>query len=84
MALESDSNVVFIDQHSLANRWGMATKTLRNWRYMKYGPGFIKIGKKVLYSMNDVVAFERMNRTGTSHELHSGIDLIKHADLSHE
>jgi hypothetical protein len=35
--------------------------TLRNWRAMRIGPGFIKIGKAVLYPITELDAWDRKN-----------------------
>jgi hypothetical protein len=36
--------------------------TLRNWRAMRIGPPFVKIGKAVLYSVRDLDAWDRKNK----------------------
>jgi hypothetical protein len=35
--------------------------TLRNWRAMRIGPPFAKIGKAVLYPIDGLDAWDRMN-----------------------
>ena len=35
--------------------------TLRNWRAMRIGPPFVKIGKAVLYPIDGLDAWDRMN-----------------------
>jgi hypothetical protein len=35
--------------------------TLRNWRAMRIGPGFIKIGKAVLYPIAELDAWDEKN-----------------------
>jgi hypothetical protein len=35
--------------------------TLRNWRAMRIGPGFIKIGKAVLYPITELDAWDEKN-----------------------
>jgi hypothetical protein len=35
--------------------------TLRNWRSMRIGPSFIKIGKAILYPLEDVDRWDRRN-----------------------
>ena len=35
--------------------------TLRNWRAMKVGPTFIKIGKAVLYPIDELEAWDQKN-----------------------
>lgn len=35
--------------------------TLRNWRAMRIGPTFVKIGKAVLYPVDELDAWDRKN-----------------------
>ncbi|MGZ3309341.1 MAG: helix-turn-helix domain-containing protein, partial [Xanthobacteraceae bacterium] len=35
--------------------------TLRNWRAMRIGPAFIKIGKAVLYPLEELDAWDKAN-----------------------
>jgi predicted DNA-binding transcriptional regulator AlpA len=43
----------------LAKRWHMSVGTLCNWRSQGKSPKYIKIGKTVLYPLEEVEAFER-------------------------
>jgi hypothetical protein len=43
-------------------RGGVAVGTLRNWRVMKIGPSFVKIGKAVLYPIEELEAWDEKNR----------------------
>lgn len=45
-------------QIELAARWRISHRTLEYWRSLGDGPRFIKIGRRVVYRMEDVVAFE--------------------------
>lgn len=36
--------------------------TLRNWRAMRSGPSYVKIGKAVLYPVEDLDAWDELNR----------------------
>ncbi|MCQ4159217.1 helix-turn-helix domain-containing protein [Roseomonas sp. GC11] len=47
-----------LDQHDLANRWGLSIRTLERWRYLNQGPAFLKLGGRILYRLEDVEAFE--------------------------
>ena len=47
-----------LDQHALANRWGLSIRTLERWRYLNQGPAFLKLGGRILYRLEDVEAFE--------------------------
>ena len=35
--------------------------TLRNWRMMKIGPSFLKLGRAVLYPLSELEAWDRKN-----------------------
>lgn len=59
---------VFLTERTLAERWSISAKTLRNWRVSGLGPHFVKIGGAVRYSIDAVEAFESEQaraRTGT-------------------
>ena len=47
-----------LTQIELAARWRISHRTLEYWRSLGDGPRFIKIGRRVVYRMEDVVAFE--------------------------
>ncbi|MGQ3673981.1 helix-turn-helix transcriptional regulator [Xanthobacter sp. TB0139] len=47
-----------LTQIELAARWRISHRTLEYWRSLGEGPRFIKIGRLVIYRMEDVVAFE--------------------------
>jgi hypothetical protein len=42
-------------------RGEISVGTLRNWRAMRIGPGFIKIGKAVLYPITELEAWDQKN-----------------------
>ncbi len=42
-------------------RGEISVGTLRNWRSMRVGPTFIKIGKAVLYPIDDLEAWDQKN-----------------------
>jgi hypothetical protein len=46
----------------LAERWRMTTRTLERWRVEPYGPAWHHIGGKILYLMDDILAFEDRHR----------------------
>jgi len=53
----------FLTPEEVAERYrgGIAVGTLRNWRAMKIGPSFVKIGKSVLYPISELEAWDRKN-----------------------
>jgi hypothetical protein len=42
-------------------RGEVSTGTLRNWRSMRIGPSFVKVGKGVLYPVGELDAWDRKN-----------------------
>jgi len=42
-------------------RRSVSVGTLRNWRAMRVGPPFIKIGKAVLYPIDELEAWDQKN-----------------------
>jgi hypothetical protein len=43
-------------------RYGLALKTLRNWRASGIGPGYIRVGRRVLYPESELAHFEANRR----------------------
>ena len=48
-----------LDEHQLAIRWNLSVQTLRRWRHEQLGPTFCKLGRRITYLLDDIVAFER-------------------------
>jgi hypothetical protein len=48
-----------LSETDLASRWGMSPKTLQRWRMEGRGPHYLKMGKRVNYSLNAVIAYEK-------------------------
>jgi hypothetical protein len=57
----SDSKFLTAEEVSERYRRGITVGTLRNWRAMRIGPAFIKIGKAVLYPLEQLDAWDRKN-----------------------
>ncbi len=54
----------------LAERWQTSAKTLERWRMKGIGPAYLKIGKRVLYPLEEIEAHERRRtRAATSRSL---------------
>ena len=53
----------FLTPEEVAERYrgGVSVGTLRNWRAMRIGPTFIKIGKAVLYPTDQLDAWDEKN-----------------------
>lgn len=54
----------FLTTEELAERWAgiVSIGTIRNWRYKKKGPKYVKLGRRgsshVFYRLDDVVSYE--------------------------
>jgi hypothetical protein len=40
---------------------GLATQTLANWRHLRKGPKYIKMGRSVRYDLLDLIEFMKMH-----------------------
>lgn len=49
-----------LNQVQLARRWSLSPRTLERWRWLRQGPPYLKIGGRVVYRVEDVEAFERI------------------------
>ncbi len=47
---------------TLSNRWGVTPNTLSQWRWNGRGPKFLKIGRRVLYRLQEVESFEEQKQ----------------------
>jgi hypothetical protein len=47
-----------LNQEQLARRWSLSGRTLERWRWLNQGPGYLKIGGRVVYRLEDVESFE--------------------------
>lgn len=52
----------YITTAELAERVRTPVETCRYWRHVGKGPASVKFGRKVLYAMDDVEAWEREAR----------------------
>lgn len=52
----------FLTAEALAARWNMPPSTLSQWRWNGRGPHYFKIGRHVLYKLEDIEAFEEGKR----------------------
>jgi hypothetical protein len=53
-----------LNQHDLAARWNLSPRSLEKWRMLCIGPAYIKVGGRVRYLLEDVLAYEAENRRG--------------------
>jgi len=57
------SETKYLTPEEVAERYRgeISTGTLRNWRSMRVGPSFVKVGKGVLYPVGELDAWDRKN-----------------------
>lgn len=53
-----------LNQIELSRRWNISHRTLERWRWKSEGPPFIKLGGRVVYRLDDVLAFELEHLSG--------------------
>jgi hypothetical protein len=51
-------------QQDLADRWQLSPRTLERWRWLGLGPAYIKVGGRVVYRLEDILAYEATQRRG--------------------
>jgi hypothetical protein len=56
-------NTTFLTAEEVSERYRgeITVGTLRNWRAMRIGPPFIKVGKAVLYPLAELEAWDQKN-----------------------
>jgi hypothetical protein len=68
-----DNKFLTAEEVSERYRGEITVGTLRNWRAMRIGPAFVKIGKAVLYPVAELDAWDRKNivtcRASRSHRV---------------
>jgi hypothetical protein len=57
----ADHTFLTAEEVVLRYRGEITLGTLRNWRSMRIGPTFVKIGKAVLYPVLELEAWDRKN-----------------------
>ena len=57
-----NNNPTFLTPDALANHWSLNPNTLSQWRWNGRGPQYLKIGRRVLYRLDDVLCFEEQKR----------------------
>lgn len=66
----------FLNQVDLSRRWGIAPRTLEQWRWKGEGPPFIKIGHTVRYRIADIETYEQthffQNTSQFTHQKNNG------------
>ena len=54
--------ITHINQYQLSKRWNISARTLEHWRWEGIGPTYIKLGRRVVYSIADIEAYEGEQR----------------------
>lgn len=60
LTLEKISEKVYLGPDALAIRWNMAKQTLCQWRWKGKRPHFTKMGRKILYALNEIEECEAL------------------------
>ena len=58
----ADNKFLTPEEVSQRYRGTVSPGTLRNWRSMRIGPSFVKIGKAVLYPESELDAWDEKNK----------------------
>lgn len=53
-----------LTQIELAQRWKISPRSLEKWRTLGLGPAYTKIGGRVRYLIDDVMAYELARQRG--------------------
>ena len=59
-AMATSSKV--LSQKDLADRWYVQPRTIYKWRMQGSGPPYVRIGRRVLYRIEDVEEYEKQMR----------------------
>ena len=57
-----------LNQTELAARWTISARTLERWRWTGDGPAFLKIGGRVVYRLEDVLAEQQARQRRSTAE----------------
>ncbi len=58
-----------LTQKELARRWTISHRTLERWRWTGQGPAYMKIGGRIVYRIEDVLAHEHAHLCRTEDSL---------------
>lgn len=53
----------YLTSKEVADRWRLSDQTLANWRHAGKGPPFIRVGSRVLYPIEGINAWEKLDST---------------------
>ncbi len=58
----------YLKPKALSNRWGISTGTLGQWRWNGRGPHYLKMGRHIVYRLQDIEEFEKSRRRRNTSE----------------
>ncbi len=70
-----------INEMELAERWGLSPKTLRRWRLEGCGPKYMKLSRRVVYPLDEILDFERRTLHESTWKRASDVVVKPHAKL---
>jgi predicted DNA-binding transcriptional regulator AlpA len=47
----------YLDPMEVETEYGLATETLKSWRYQSRGPRYHKVGRRIKYKREDIEAY---------------------------
>ena len=56
-ANEAKDDVLAVSEREASRRLSISAATLRSWRSRRYGPKFVRLGRRVAYRLTDLRAF---------------------------
>lgn len=62
----TDRPIRHLNQVELGRRWTISPRTLERWRWLRQGPGYLKIGGRVVYRLSDIEAYEAAQSRGVA------------------
>lgn len=54
----------FLNQTELSRRWKVSGRTLERWRYERKLPGYVKVGGRILYRLEEIERCEKLREQG--------------------
>ena len=61
-----------LDETQSAEKLGLSRQTLANWRCMRKGPPYTRLGSRILYDEDDLEKFARGRRVDPESDMRSG------------
>ena len=58
----------YLTTKELSKLWNINPNTIEHWRTQGFVPEFIRIGRKILYSLDSIIAFENKRKAQNTAE----------------